>query len=246
MAISPSHKRQVAMMSAIERRFIPEMRAELRAAYGYAIAEWERTGAVPQMPQHRAEVQRIVMRYATVAVKAFGARILTAQKSGHIVLERKDFASTVAKLALQYITLEAVRRRITSIADTTRNQMIAAAARGFAEGMTLPETAGLMRDLVPGLSRYRSDLIARTETHGAANYGALGAAKETGIVLMKQWLSAEDDRTRPDHAAANGQIVGMDETFDIGGEALAYPGDPAGSASQVCNCRCVVAFIPQD
>lgn len=234
------------MMEAIERRYGPEMRAELRSAYSLAVEEWERTGEVPYMPQHRANVQRIVQKYAQAAVRAFGATVLASQKSGHIVMERKDFASTLAKLGLQYVMQEAVRRRITDISETTRNQMVAAAARGFAEGLGQAETGRFMRDLVPGLSTYRANLIARTETHGAANYGAFGAAKETGLELRKEWISAEDARTRPDHSAANGQIVGMGEAFDIGGEALMYPGDPSGSAGQVINCRCTVGYIPAD
>ncbi len=51
-----------------------------------------------------------------------------------------------------------------------------------------------------------------------------------------------DSKTREDHAEADGQEVGMDEPFDVGGEQLMYPGDPAGSAGNVINCRCTVIY----
>ncbi len=35
----------------------------------------------------------------------------------------------------------------------------------------------------------------------------------------------------------------MDEAFDVGGEQLMYPGDPAGSAGNICNCRCTVIYF---
>jgi uncharacterized protein with gpF-like domain len=86
-------------------------------------------------------------------------------------------------------------------------------------------------------------MIARTETHGAANYGAGRAARETNLPLNREWIASGDERTRETHAEADGQIVGMDEPFTVGGASLMYPGDPAGPAEEVINCRCSVGFI---
>jgi hypothetical protein len=41
---------------------------------------------------------------------------------------------------------------------------------------------------------------------------------------------------RPDHADAEGQIVGINESFYVGGEYLDYPGDDKGSPEQTINC----------
>jgi len=38
-----------------------------------------------------------------------------------------------------------------------------------------------------------------------------------------------------------GQEREVEEPFDVGGEKLLYPRDPAGSASMTINCRCVSA-----
>jgi hypothetical protein len=41
------------------------------------------------------------------------------------------------------------------------------------------------------------------------------------------------------HLAANEQIREVGEKFNVGGFALAYPGDPDGPAKEVINCNCV-------
>lgn len=46
-----------------------------------------------------------------------------------------------------------------------------------------------------------------------------------------------DSRTRPEHREADGQIMELDEPFDVGGEKMQAPG-VGGSAKNVCNCRC--------
>ena len=38
----------------------------------------------------------------------------------------------------------------------------------------------------------------------------------------------------------------MNEPFIVNGEPLMYAGDPAGSAANVVNCRCVVLYADQD
>jgi len=82
-------------------------------------------------------------------------------------------------------------------------------------------------------------MIARTETMKAMNlvsfrlFGAWG-------VTQKEWLATGDQRTRPDHREADGQVVAIDRPFNIGGWPMQYPGDPAGPASEVVNCRCTL------
>jgi uncharacterized protein with gpF-like domain len=225
---------------------MPQIAREIARSMRWTVEQFEKTGAVVADPQHKPNLQDILERQAAIAVGLFGRRILEAQKSGHIVLERKDFASTIVKLAGRYIANEAFRRRITDISETTRGQIINAVDRGFDEGLGTSGTAKLVRDLVPALSRQRSALIARTETHGAANYGGFGAAQETGLKLRKEWISAEDERTRQDHADMDGTIVDMDGAFNFPDYSLFYPGEPGGPAEGVINCRCAVGWVTLD
>ena len=93
---------------------------------------------------------------------------------------------------------------------------------------------------------YRTEMIARTETIRASNSGNEELFREWGVE-QKEWLSTKDDRTRGldpndkfDHWDADGQVVGINERFDVSGEMLDYPGDPTASPGNTINCRCAV------
>ena len=61
--------------------------------------------------------------------------------------------------------------------------------------------------------------------------------------MQKEWTAARDERTRQAHADADGDIVGMDESFNVGGEMMRFAGDPNGSAGNIINCRCGISHI---
>ena len=43
------------------------------------------------------------------------------------------------------------------------------------------------------------------------------------------------------------RAIPLDEAFIVGGEALMYPGDPAGSPGNVINCHCIqIAVAPEE
>lgn len=92
-------------------------------------------------------------------------------------------------------------------------------------------------DAVQSVWRTRAELISRTETNSAMSAGAFSALRDEGAG-MKAWLASPGGRTRPEHAAADGQEVPIDQPFIVGGEELMFPGDPSGSAAMICNCRC--------
>jgi SPP1 gp7 family putative phage head morphogenesis protein len=134
-------------------------------------------------------------------------------------------------------------KKIVQIASTTIKQVRGLINRGIDEGLSERETSRLLREQAPILSASRAQTIARTETHAAANYAVQESFKSTGIEARREWVSAEDERTREDHKEANGQIVGINEPFIVGSDELMYPGDPSGSPEQVINCRCAVVFV---
>ena len=89
---------------------------------------------------------------------------------------------------------------------------------------------------------WRSRLWSRTEGVKTENWGQLEGYKRAEFVEKKGWLSAFAPDTRETHMAADAQYsknpIPLEEAFIIGGESLQYPGDPAGSAENVCNCLC--------
>jgi len=89
---------------------------------------------------------------------------------------------------------------------------------------------------------YRLEMIARTETMRASNYGNLNLMSDWGIE-KKEWLATADQRTRDTHLAAWDEYSGdgaipIDEAFIVGGAHLDYPGDPSGPPEETINCRC--------
>lgn len=87
----------------------------------------------------------------------------------------------------------------------------------------------------------RAKVIARTETNRAWNAGVLAAAQyyqPATQVWMKVWDADLDGHERPAHRRADGQTRRLTDTFQVGGEDLRFPGDPAGRPDNVINCRC--------
>jgi hypothetical protein len=60
---------------------------------------------------------------------------------------------------------------------------------------------------------------------------------------FKRWIAMDDNAVRETHAVADGQIVRIGGTFDVGGYDLRFPGDPVGPPSIWINCRCVLQAV---
>jgi len=216
------------------------------------------TGSVPYLPaEHEARVAAIFADLASTTVTAFGERILNDGKArGLHQLERKGFAELFQRLALEYIRAEAIRKKITDIAETTRQRIITRLTRGQEQGQSLDEIATALEATSQRISRVRGALIARTETHGAANHGTHEAAKATGLLLQKEWVSVADTRIRDfnepiaefDHRRMDGVTVAMDAFFNVPqingkSNAIMFPGDPNGHPGNIINCRCQAVHV---
>lgn len=237
-------RRQSLLLDRMEGRYARSFASEIARASREMLDVYEATGEVGSSRDHYDAMESEFQRMATQAALTFGGRIIKQGKSAGLILERKeDFAQRMTRLALEYVAREAIRRKITSITETTRARIVSLVDQGYREGLGVAEIARGIRNRIPGMSQLRGALIARTETHGAANFGADVAAKETGLNLRKEWVAASDARTRDSHERMDGETVGMDDAFSNG---LMYPGDPSGRADEVINCRCGVSHIVVD
>jgi len=148
--------------------------------------------------------------------------------------------------------LDAVAKRAVMQAHDIRQPVGDAITKGWAEGKSVPDVAKDIRSAVNGLAPFRATALARTDlialSNGAGHEAVQqlnGAARDAGEpppVRSKTWLSAGDDRVRPTHAEADGQNVPIDQPFNVGGEDLMYPGDPAGSDEECMQCRCTELY----
>ncbi len=108
-------------------------------------------------------------------------------------------------------------------------------------GLDATGTASKVR-AVSGMAKERAMKIARTETIGALNSGALESAKQSEIVKQKKWLAALDESTRETHVDAHGQIVGLDEEFEVGFDSMLAPAQGSLPEENV-NCRCTITEV---
>ncbi len=116
---------------------------------------------------------------------------------------------------------------------------------GITDGKSIGQIATELQQAVPAYTRQRAVLVARTESAGLLNAGAIASFEELnlrsdGLLGTKTWLSVLDERTRPAHVEANGQTQKLGDPFTVDGETCQYPGDPSLSAGQRCHCRCTV------
>lgn len=144
-------------------------------------------------------------------------------------------------------------RKVRSINDVTREEakriIQKVIAEGQMRGLSEQNIADEIERQVPKeMTRsavFRATTIARTETHGAANWSSLEEAKPLAGDLVKVWGAFIDERTRSSHVAADGQTRELDQPFDVGGYALMTPSDPnapMSAAGEVINCRCTVLY----
>ncbi|MFP5116084.1 phage minor head protein [Bacillaceae bacterium C204] len=94
-------------------------------------------------------------------------------------------------------------------------------------------------------SKGRAERIARTEILSAGRAGQFHGDRQSGIVIGKKWMAAQNERTRRGHREADGQVVAFDEPFYVANgsgqlEPLMFPSDSSlgASASNVIQCRC--------
>lgn len=151
------------------------------------------------------------------------------------------FSERIVSFMRQYFSIDLLNDA-ENITRTTIRLIQEVLSDAALEGWSFDEI--VKRLVTPDFTAKRARLIARTETVGAANAGSLMNAMSTGLDLNKIWISARDNRVRIHHKEVNQTVVPRDSKFQVGTSLMAYPGDKAGGASEVCNCRCAVAFIP--
>ena len=181
---------------------------------------------------------RILLAGWDTAAQTFGNRLLDQIGKRHGSMERKNLISGVFRAAFLAFATEWVATKVTQINRTTEDQIRDLITQGEQEGAGVEAIARAIRQNMPQMSRLRSHVIARTETHMAAGWANQTAAEESGIELVKEWCSSSDDRTRETHMEADGQRVPLAMAFNVGGYGLEFPGDPNGPADEVIMCRC--------
>lgn len=214
----------------------------LEAELERLLSTWERAKAVPK------DAEQQVARFMSARLLA-----MTSRAIDHLYVSLRQFAGKDANsFQADRVTWARTRgaelaRGITAESRERIASIVASAAQTGAGPSTIRRE---IEGLVPGIAgrspKQRASVIARTELHNAAMYAQEKEAlrlNERGAKLVKVWTATRDNRTRPTHRAANGQVRRLNEPFIVGGSAMMRPGD--GPAKEVVNCRCVARYMPE-
>lgn len=116
---------------------------------------------------------------------------------------------------------------------------------GFANNQAVEDIAARISKYFDDSDPVRALRIARTEVTGASNFGITESYRQTGFVEARAWITARDEAVRISHLKAEDDSlanpVPLDQPFLVGGKRMMYPGDPAGGAKEIMNCRCTTA-----
>jgi hypothetical protein len=189
-------------------------------------------------------------RMAAIAYKD----VKKGSKAFYTTIETKSTQTDIwSYTILKMLEVDGLSTLAQNITDTTKSQIDYYIQKSLAEGLTLNETIANLK--AAGITDYRAELIARTETARAANLGSQIGAISTGLVTIKEWISAQDSRTRreprdhTDHLVMDGVKIPMEKQFKVpndrtglGYELMDHPADSKASAANVCNCRCTMGY----
>lgn len=239
-----------------ERFFAPKLNTALKSQYKQFTDNVGQQGYAAIDRITSTGIMRVIRNLYMDAGINYGARIRADfNKQGLYKKELKarlpmGFSGHMAKLIAEYFLTD-ILSTSEGITQTTKDLISQVFTDAYTQGLGIDDLIKQLENTE--LSRIRARLIARTETVTAANRGAMFVAKETGLTLNKEWLSANDSRVRFHHREENGQVIGVDELFTVGPDLMQCPGDRGGhngqpkvSAANICNCRCSVLMIPVD
>jgi len=148
-----------------------------------------------------------------------------------------DQEAMVNAVQLESKISEGLYTRLGEDVGVLKKRITSEVTRSIATGASWAQMAKRLENQTK-IGYNRSIRIARTEGHRIqcrAADDAAHQAKERGADVAKQWDATLDGKTRESHVAVDGEIREIGERFSNG---LMYPGDPAGGAAEVVNCRC--------
>jgi HK97 family phage portal protein len=184
-----------------------------------------------------AAFAKTIRSWAFDAAKRAGAAGMRASKGELPELEEKVDLFNLT-LERRNILDNMILRSGTKIAESTMKIVEDLLKNAEVANLTTEELTQKLIEKLDEFAQFRCRRIARTETAKVENWGQLEGYKDTEYVTGKGWMCSFVEESRDAHMDADGQEVGLNEDFNVGGAMMAYPGDPKGDAGNVVNCLC--------
>ena len=222
--------------------------ARKQVAATVAETEWE----LYQLPRLKAAIDAAMKEFAARYVNEllqdqknfweFGQEMVDAPLSAVGITAMIPAIDTAMLVAMQNYSKHLVESLGADAASKIYNEM-AMGLMGQKTPFEVMQAVGTnLKD--PGIFNSiaaRAETITRQECGRileAASQARMEKAAELVPGLQKQWQHGASRVPRLTHIAATGQIRDVNEPFAVGGEALMYPRDPAGSPGNTINCSC--------
>ena len=157
------------------------------------------------------------------------------------------FSEIWRQYVLRALNTQEITERITRVTQTTKDLVRSLLIQAQTNRLAPREIARLFQQNELNFSNIRALRIARTETTYAAALGTEFAAQNSQLTLYKIWNHYKHGNYRDSHAAINKQYVPISGKFTLpDGIKMRIPGDPAGGAKEVINCRCNYTNLTMD
>ena len=151
-------------------------------------------------------------------------------------LDRNFIPDTNAIQYLANYTFQNIKGMQDDIANKLRQEL----QRGFMAGEGIDKIKARVTKIFD-VGDNRAEMIARTETNRASNFGKLHAFQKADVPGKKEWVTHFDARTSDICKRLDGQVVGLDESFKDPKTNWEGPAAPAH-----VNCRSTWIFVPPD
>lgn len=239
MTVRADYIKSARLRASFERQLGPQASAFLRTqANGVAEAY-----GVGGMPGVAVRIQTDAPKLRTTLSRSY-----VAVSSAQMDVRAQSLGRTLSRFTnprvVEFAETQSAQK-VAAINRATMRRIQRVVAGSLADQATVDEVARDIQSALSGSSRARAFQIARTEIGTAAAFGDQTAAEESGLNLVKVWLTARDGGVRhPSYPDLEGQTVGLHELFTVGESQLRFPLDPHGPAEEVVNCRCVLDYQP--
>lgn len=243
--------RQANSMESAAVKKVIRILADVRKDVASTVAstEWQ----AYHLSQFQTAIERVMQDYSS----RFGLELKNAQ------VAFRDHGIDMVDLPLREIGIMTVIPAI----DVTALNIAQDYAAGLVKGLSRDAAEKIVHEMTLGIMGHKSpyevmeavgrnlkdksifhSIAARAETITRnecgrilemASQARLKSAAQVVPGLQKQWVHGQFAlKPRLSHIAVNGQVRDVDKPFDVGGEKLMYPRDPAGSAANTINCSC--------